>query len=201
MELDFHTFPSGKKYAYAVINGHRIFLRNIIFLTRGEHIVLVREWGAKSNKHVWEPPKGQMEWSEFASAGIRPGSKQSQSVMLRCMKKALIREMVEEAKVLPSETGYIRSLPIQYTQAWPESNVPNAHFLYQFWTAELPSLKPAQERMNTLVRNPDWKRILPSDVTEKDAVDWWTPANGWDIIRSGFSKKMMRMYFEFLSAR
>jgi len=201
MELGFHKFQSGKRYAYAKIDGNPVFLRNIIFLTKGKHIVLVREWGARSERNVWEPPKGQMEWAEFASSGIKPHSKQPINVVYACMKKALVREMVEEAKVMPSEIKHFRRMPIHYTQTWPECELPNASFLYQFWTAELDSLAPAQKRMRTLVANPDWKLLLPADVTEKDAVMWWSPSTGWECIRNGFSKKMMEMYFEFKSAR
>ena len=197
MELGFHKFPSGKRYAYVMQDGRPVFLRNIIFLTRGENIVLVREWGAPSDMHVWESPKGQMEWSEFAWAGIRAGSKQSQALVMKCMKKAMLREMVEEAKVMPSEIKHMRPLPLQYEQEWLNCDLKNSKFLYQFWTAELSSLSPAQKRMKTLVDNPDWKGILPADLTEKDAVKWWKPADGWDHIRNGFSKKMMQQYFEF----
>lgn len=197
MELGFHTFPSGKRYAYMIKDGKHVFIRNIIFLTRGENIVLVREWGAPSDMHVWESPKGQMEWSEFASSGIRAGSKQSHAVMMKCMKKAMLREMVEEAKVMPSEIKHMLPLPLQYEQEWLKCDLKNSKFLYQFWTAELASLSPAQNRMKTLVDNPDWKGILPADLTEKDAVKWWKPADGWSHIRNGFSKKMMKQYFDF----
>jgi hypothetical protein len=201
MELGFHRFPSGKQYAFMLQDGHHVFIRNIIFLTKGEKIVMVREWGAKSDKHVWEPPKGQMEWSEFASAGIRAGSKHPMTKIMKCMKKAMLREMVEEAKVMTNEIQHMRALPLRYQQAWLTCDLPNSHFMYQFWTAELTTLKPAQERMKTLVENPDWKGILPKDLTEKDRVEWWKPTDGWEKVRAGFSKKMMRMYFDFLNVQ
>jgi hypothetical protein len=201
MELGFHTFQSGKQYAYAVINGNPVFLRNIVFLTNADKIVLVHEWGVPTNKDSWEPPKGQMEWAEFANEGVRNHSKYSKSMILNCMKKAMIREMVEEAKVMPHEIKHLKVMPLYYMQKWPECEVKNAHFLYQYWQAELPSLDNAQRRMKTLLENQDWKYILPSDVTEKDKVNWWSPKEGWDCIREGFSKKMMRLYYEFLNAR
>jgi len=201
MELGFHTFPSGKRYAYTVKNGDPVFLRNILFLTHAGNIVVVREWGASSDRHVWEPPKGQMEWSEFASAGIRSGSHVSESTFLQCMKRGMLREMVEEAKVLPSEIRNMRALPLQYEQHWAKGDLPKSRFLYQFWTAELPSLTPAQRRMKTLVDHPDWKGILPPDLTEKDALVWWHPRDGWESIRHGFSKKMMQMYVDYQTAQ
>jgi hypothetical protein len=53
----------------------------------------------------------------------------------------------------------------------------------------------AQKRIKILVENEDWKGILPSDITEKDAIRWWKPEDGWDMIRGGFSKKMTALYF------
>jgi hypothetical protein len=204
MKVGFHTFPSGKKYTYIVDeHGHKVFLRNALFLSKVDdphHIVVVREWGASSNKSVWEPPKGQMEWKELEMAGIRAGQQIQPPALLKQMRLAVQREMVEEAKILPKDVHDLKPLPIVYKQAWPESKIPGAHFMYQFWNGHITekALKAAQDDMNKLVANPDLKHTLLHDFTEKDAVDWWSPQSGWDRIRGAFSKKMTILYYAFL---
>jgi hypothetical protein len=203
MEVGFHLFPTGKKYTYVKKDNALIFLRNIIFLTKPHNlhrIVVVREWGANSNKHVWEPPKGQMEWKEFAGKKIRPGDTIPGAELLSEMKKGVQREMVEEAKILPKDLHSLKSLDLRYIQAWPESGVPNAFFMYQFWHATInnTAIFDAQNDMEELTQNIDLNHALPKDLVEKDAVTWWTPSNGWDRIRTGFSKKMTLLYFKYL---
>lgn len=203
MEVGFHTFPTGKKYTYVKKDNSLVFLRNIIFLTKPEslhRIVVVREWGAKSNVRVWEPPKGQMEWKEFAGSTIRPGDVITSKQLLHEMKKGVQREMVEEAKILPKDLHSLESIDLRYIQAWPESGVKNAFFMYQFWHASINdrAMFDAQKDMEALVQTIDINRALPKDLVEKDAVSWWSPKNGWDRIRTGFSKKMTHMYFNYL---
>jgi len=203
MEIGFHLFPSGKKYTYTIDEcGHKVFLRNILFLTKADdpyHIVVVREWGAHSNKNVWEPPKGQMEWKELEIAGIRAGTVKP-AALLKQMRLAVQREMVEEAKILPNDLHDLKPLPIVYKQAWPESKVPDAHFMYQFWVGHISdkALETAQKDMRALTSNPDLKDTLLHDFTEKDAVGWWSPRSGWDHIRGAFSKKMTTLYYAYL---
>jgi len=130
------VFPSGKKYTYIIDEHcHKVFLRNVLFLSKVDdphNIVVVREWGASSNKHVWEPPKGQMEWKELDVANI--GQILKPSTLLKQMRIAVQREMVEEAKILPKDVHDLKPLPIVYKQAWPESKIPGAHFIYQLYS-------------------------------------------------------------------
>lgn len=203
MEVGYHTFPSGKKYTYLKRDGRPIFLRNICFLSKigdPHTIVVVREWGSKSDNQVWEPPKGQMEWKEFQEARIHKGQTLEPQILLHHMKEAVQREMTEEAKILPEHVKDLSPLPLVYTQDWPESGVPKAAFLYQFWLGHITdeALKAAQNDMKSLVGSPDLKEILLHDYTEKDAVAWWNPKHGWSKIRSGFSKKMTALYYDYL---
>jgi hypothetical protein len=200
MEIGFHTFPSGKQYTFVKSKGNPVFLRNIIFLKNTGHpreVAIVHEWG-KAKKERWEPPKGQMEWKELHATGIKPGTVLTWSQLHKHMRKGILREMMEEAHVLPSEITGFHRLPQTYQQAWPESGIPGAQFLYQFWEANMSSriMLEAQKRIHTLVDNADWKKILPSDITEKDAIQWWKPEDGWEYIRGGFSKKMTALYFQ-----
>jgi hypothetical protein len=205
MEIGFHTFPNGKQYAFIKHGKSRTFLRNILFLTNVKNpkeIAIVHEWGSPV-KYSWEPPKGQMEWKEFAESGIKAGSIISQSTLTMFQKEGVIREMVEEAKIFPSEIKHLTKLPIAYEQDWPESKLPHAHFQYQFWHASTTHsvMIKAQKRIQTLVKHIDWKHLLPADVTEKDAIQWWNPdSDGWDLIRGEFSKKMTTLYFDFIKS-
>lgn len=201
MEIGYHEFPSGKKYTFIKQNGNPVFVRNICFLMKENdpyHIVVVREWGSPSNYQVWEPPKGQMEWKELADAGYKAGDVIKPNVLLKQMKVALTREIIEEAKI--TSMTNLRPLPLVYKQAWPESSVKNAMFMYQFWTANITeeALIAAQQDMRQLVRSPDLKDVLLKDFTEKDAVAWWSPQSGWNRIRESFSKKMTRIYYAYL---
>lgn len=201
MEIGFHKFPSGKKYAFLKQGKNPVFIRNVCFMTTKEdpyHIVVVREWGSPSNYEVWEPPKGQMEWKELESAGYKPKQTIKPNELLKQMKVALAREIIEESKI--TQFTDLRPLPIVYKQEWPESGVPNAYFMYQFWSAHITdaALVEAQQDMRQLVRSPDLKDVLLKDFTEKDAVVWWSPRSGWNRIRESFSKKMTRLYYAFL---
>jgi len=203
MEVGFHSFPSGKKYTYVKKGNDLIFLRNIIILTKPKdlhRIVVVREWGSHNNTSVWEPPKGQMEWKEFSGTTIKAGDVLTSAKLLTEMRKGVVREMVEESKILPKDLHSFKCLNLRYIQAWPESKVPNAHFMYQFWHATISNnaMYDAQKDMDALINNPDIHHALPKDLIEKDAVEWWGPEDGWDKIRTGFSKKMTHMYFNYL---
>lgn len=202
MEVGFHTFPSGKKYTYAIIEGKKVFLRNIVFLTTANEkdtCVIVHEWG-KPLKGRWEPPKGQVEWKEFEDSNIKPRTKLSESDLQKYMRKGALREMVEESNILPDEVKNVHLLPLSYTQDWPESKVPGAKFIYMFWAGVVHKsiVQTASRRIREIVENPEWKEMLPADLCEKDAIQWWNPTNGWDFIRAGFSKKMTRMYIEYI---
>ena len=201
MEIGYHEFPSGKRYAYIKADdGSLIFLRNIVFLrntANPKEVAIVHEWGME-NEGRWEPPKGQMEWIELADKGFHKGDTISETELYKYMARGALREMVEESNLIVSEVQGFRRLPMVYAQAWEESGIPGAQFLYQYWTA---NLKPermleAQGRMNELVTNSDWKGILPSDVTEKDKIRWWKPSDGWKYIRGGFSKKMTQLFYK-----
>ena len=200
MEIGFHKFPSGKKYAYWKDNGQPVFLRNIIFLVNeaNKHqVAIVREWGAPSNSNVWEPPKGQMEWKEFEDLGVKPNTVLSKAVVAREMRKGVLREMCEEAKVHPRDIHGLKKMPLFHRQPWPESKVPNAEFMYQFWTATINdnTLQEAHKCLQDLVAHPDWKDILPNDLSEKDNIAWYSPGKNDHYIRGGFSKKMIDIYY------
>lgn len=116
------------------------------------------------------------------------------------MKKAIQREMIEEAKINPIDVKDFQPLPLVYKQEWPESGLKNAYFIYQYWYGTITDtvLFEAQQDMRNLVRNPELKEMLPADFTEKDAVKWWSPKYGWNNIRDSFSKKMTHIYYDYL---
>jgi hypothetical protein len=84
-----------------------------------------------------------------------------------------------------------------YRQPWPESGIPDAHFMYQFWTASITpqTLSKAKKDLHELASNPDWREMLPKDFSEKDDIMWWSPGTNENYIRGGFSKKMIDMYY------
>lgn len=201
MEVSYHSFPSGKLYTYVLDNSKPVFLRNIVLLRHEqdpEKIVIVHEWGQKDNR--WEPPKGQMEWKEYSDLHIQPNTVLSVKQIQTQMRKGIMREMTEESYILFKEVKNFHMLPLSYVQDWPESGIKGAKFMYQYWTATITDevMKKAKKRLHAIVSTPDLKMILPSDVCEKDAIEWWSPAKGWNKIRSGFSQKMTRLYYKFL---
>jgi hypothetical protein len=117
----------------------------------------------------------------------------------RHMRRGIVREMIEESTILPREISNFHMLPLAYIQDWPECELPGAQFMYQFWEGTITSktMREAQRRLHDLAAS-DWKEILPADVCEKDAIEWWDPAEGFRKIRSGFSQKMTRMYAEYV---
>jgi len=163
-----------------------------------EEIAVVHEW-AGGDKHTWEPPKGQMEWKEFRDSHIRANSRITIEKLLPFMREGALREMSEEAKILPRDIRNLRLLPMTYAEARPSAKgTKGAQFQYQFWTAELDprAMHEAQKRMKKLVDNPILAAKLPSDVREKDKVMWWKPSDGWSYIRGAFSKKMTAMFYK-----
>lgn len=200
MEIGYHTFPSGKQYVYVKEpdTKNRVFLRNIIFLCHAHDpakFAVVREWQATSDHAVWEPPKGQMEWKELKESGLRNGSLITPAELAKHMRAGVLREMMEEAKILPSEIRDLTMIPLAYTQDWPEAK---AMFRYQFWKAIITNstMLEAQKRMKELVNNPEWALLLPPDMSEKDAIVWWSPPS-WSMIRGEFSQKMTRMFVDW----
>ena len=208
MEIGFHTFPSGKQYVYVKTPGAakapRVFLRNIIFLRRASkpsEIALVHEWGAPSDVE-WEPPKGQMEWKEFSASGVAPGSIIQSKTLANYMREGVLREMSEEAKIMPQEITNLRALRLSYEQVWRKASTPDspAQFRYQFWQAEIADsiMLEAQARMKALVDHPEL-HTLPPDVKEKDAIVWWDVTKpDWSMIRESFSKKMTSMFVDYV---
>ena len=206
MEIDYHTFPSGKSYAYIKTpTGQKVFQRNILFLHNSENpaqIALVHEFGKRTDRAAWEPPKGQMEWKEFAAEGVKRGDPMTIKKLERFQRDGVCRELTEEAKILPSEIKGLKRLPYAYKQEWPESGLKDAHFMYQYWQAHATpeTLFEAQKRLDVLKADKDLKAMLPPDNAEKDAVRWWSPKSkdGWEIIYGDFSKKMTQCYFKVL---
>lgn len=209
MELGFHTFPSGKQYAYVKPNGAPgpIFLRNILFLTSPKSartIAIVCEMGSHGGAGTWEPPKGQMEWKEFADSGFKSGVYITPAELFKYMRRGALREMTEEAKLLVSEIQNLQRLPIQYKQEWPESKITGASFMYQFWQAIVKpgAMYEAQKRLKTLVSNPEWIKILPPDMCEKQDIKWWNPSrDNHKLIRGAFSNTMTQMYYAYLNSK
>lgn len=206
MEVNFHTFPSGKSYAYVQTgSGQKVFLRNIMFLHNAANpaqIALVHDFGKRTDKAAWEPPKGQMEWKEFAAEGVKPRDRITPRALERYERDGVCRELTEEAKILPSEITGLKRLPYAYKQAWPESGIKDAYFIYQYWQAKATpaTLYEAQKRLDILKADKDLKAMLPPDNVEKDAVRWWSPSSvgGWEIIYGDFSKKMTQCYFKVI---
>ena len=199
--MSYHLFPSGKKYAYIQGASGPVFLRNIVFLTNKTDrttIAIVHEWGKGQTR--WEPPKGQMEWKEFDDLAIAPNTKLPLDQLYTQMRKGILREMQEESYILPKEIRNFRRLQMFYEQDWPESKIKGAKFMYQYWTAQIdePTMRSAQTRIRNLVKDPDWKLLLPADFTEKDAIEWFHPEKGFQKIRTGFSQKMTRLYYDSL---
>ena len=141
-----------------------------------------------------------MEWKEFSGSGVKKGDRVGAAQLTRFQREGVLRELTEEAKILPSEIRDLKKLPFAYKQTWPESGLPNAHFMYQYWEATTTPkiLLEAQGRLDLLRENPDWRAMLPADNSEKDAVKWWSPSDGWNIIYGSFSKKMTQLYFKDL---
>jgi hypothetical protein len=133
-------------------------------------------------------------------SNIQPGTRISEQRLTGFLQKAALREMVEESHIFSTQIRNFTRLPLSYQQDWPESNISGAKFMYVFWKGTIQShiVTKAKKRIQDLVSNPEWKALLPKDVCEKDDIMWWNPKNGWDSIRAGFSKKMTRMYFDFI---
>jgi hypothetical protein len=202
MEVGYRVFPRGKRYAYVMMDGAPVFLRNIVFIHNAENpsqIVIVHEWGMSNQR--WEPPKGQFEWDELGAP--RKGIKMTYKQILLAMRRGILRETKEEAKIMPSELIDLMPLENAYIQDWTDSGVPNAKFMYQYWHATITpaTMLEAQKRTKELVDNKDWRHLLPPDVLEKDAIRWWSPKmpNAYKHIRGGFSQKMTALYFETLN--
>ena len=202
MEVGYKVFPRGKRYAYVMMEGKPVFLRNIVFIHNAENlaqIVIVHEWGMSD--HRWEPPKGQFEWDELGVS--RKGTMLSYKQILSAMRQGVLRETKEEAKIMPSELINLTPLDTAYAQDWVESGIPNAMFMYQFWRATITpaTMLEAQKRTQELVDNKDWRHLLPPDVLEKDDIRWWSPRepNAYKHIRGGFSQKMTEIYFKLVN--
>jgi hypothetical protein len=208
MKIDFHRFSTGKEYACVVEEkdraNRRVFLRNIAFLhppSDLSKIVVVREWGTESNRQTWEPPKGQMEWKEFAAADFKPRQDITPRQLVAAMRKGLLRELAEEAKLTAADIRDFALLPLSYTEPF-EAAGKNAVFRYQFWEGVVTeaAMRRAQGRMEELVGNPETWADIPADKKEKNAVAWWKPTSSeaWRRIRGAFSGTMVRMYYDQL---
>jgi hypothetical protein len=200
--INFHKFPSGKKYLYIhQPSGERVFIRNILFIHAPgdpKRIALVHEWG-RNPKKEYEPPKGQMEWKEAKMYGARPNQSVSEAQLMKMMKAAVIREIGEEAKFTPRELKEVHSLPLVYEQSFKGGHLKKDRFRYQFWSASVSEadMKVAQERIQKLVDDPEGTARLKADLREKDGLIWWTPTDveSWNII-AGFSKNMTQHYYD-----
>jgi hypothetical protein len=204
--LDYQKFPSGKQYACVRDGKTKTFLRNIAFLhpaSDKRRIVLVHEWDYPMARE-WEPPKGQMEWKEFAAEGYKKGQKLTAAQLVAAMKEGIQREVAEEAKIPKTNIRSLHPLPLSYMEAFPEAG-PNAFFRYQFWEGivSAETVEAAQCTLQRIVEHPDVAAKLPADKKEKDAVGFWKPTTqaDWDKIRGAFSGAMTRMYYGGLATR
>ena len=198
--LDYQKFPSGKQYACVRDGKTKTFLRNIAFLhpaSDKRRIVLVHEWDYPMNRE-WEPPKGQMEWKEFAAEGYKKGQKLTVQQLMAAARQGVLREVAEEAKIPKTSIQSLHPLSLSYTEPFPEAG-PNAYFRYQFWEGivDAETVKAAQRTIERIVNNPEVAAKLPADKKEKDAVGFWKPTtrSDWDKIRGAFSGLMTRMYY------
>jgi 8-oxo-dGTP pyrophosphatase MutT (NUDIX family) len=148
----------------------------------------------------WEPPKGQMEWKEFAAEGFRKGQDIRDDQLIAAMRAGVLREVEEEAKIRPSHIRGLEVLPMSYSEDFKRAG-PNSKFRYQFWrgTVSAADLRKAQDHLAEIVGSPEIQAALPADKKEKDAVAFWKPATNadWDKIRGHFSGTMTRMYYEY----
>lgn len=168
-----------KEYFYVEhpSEGWRVYLRAGCFLHEkpkdGECIdyskfLVVKRAGAAANEKAWEPPKGQME----AKDGLRH---KNWSIM-QLLRENVKREVGEEARVTTLQNLRHSGLVLQGSEAdYP----PNHFFQYHIFQAIVPQ--------TTFVRATselDWYRAHPAafarlrrDKREKDALDWYSPAD------------------------
>jgi hypothetical protein len=202
MYIGFVEFKSGKKYLYVkdTLDGERTFLRNILFIHHPESykkIAVVHEFGSKAASS-YEPPKGQMEWKEVE--GLSKDSKIESKELVKFMKEAVLREIGEEAKFLPSELKKLKPLPYVYEEKCEGAPLISDKFRYQFWSACATdaSMIKAQKRIKHMISSPDHIELLPADVREKDHVCWFElkSKDDYKYIRRSFSLKMTKIYYD-----
>jgi hypothetical protein len=202
MYIGYQEFPGGKKYLYVkeTLDGVRTFLRNILFIHHPDNckkIAVVHEIGEKG-KATYEPPKGQMEWKEVS--GLTKDSKIETKELVKFMKEAVLREIGEEAKFLPSELKKLRPLPFSYEEKFEGAPYKSDKFRYQFWIASASdsSMIKAQKRIELMMSSPHHIELLPKDVREKDHVCWFElkSKDDYKYIRRFFSLKMTKIYYD-----
>ena len=202
MYIGYHEFKSGKKYLYVkeCLDGSRTFLRNILFIHHPysyKKIAVVHEFGEKATAS-YEPPKGQMEWKEVE--GYSNESKIEPKQLVKFMKEAVLREIGEEAKFLPSELKKLKLIPFSYEEKFEGAPLKSDKFRYMFWSACATdaSMLKAQRRIKHMIEEPDHIQLLPSDVREKDHVCWFElkSKDDYKYIRRSFSLKMTKLYYE-----
>jgi hypothetical protein len=206
MYIGYEEFKSGKKYLYMKeeIDGPRTFLRNILFIHHPESyrkIAVVHEFGSKAMAS-YEPPKGQMEWKEVE--GMTKDSKIESKQLVKFMKEAVLREIGEEAKFLPSELKKLKPLPFVYEETFEGAPYKSDKFRYQFWSACTTdaSMIKAQNRIKHMIDSPHHISLLPADVREKDHVCWFELKSKEDYkyIRRSFSLKMTKLYYDSIDS-
>ena len=206
MYIGYHEFSSGKKYLYVKdsLDGERTFLRNILFIYHPDNckkIAVVHEYDVKAMAS-YEPPKGQMEWKEVS--GMTKDSKIEPKQLVKFMKEAVLREIGEEAKFLPSELKKLRPLPFSYEEKFEGAPLKSDKFRYQFWTAcaSDASMIKAQKRIKHMIEKPHHIELLPSDVREKDHVCWFElkSKDDYKYIRRSFSLKMTKIYYDHIDS-
>ncbi len=195
MDVGYIDFNDGKQYVYVLQDGKRIFLRNVAFIVNPActKLLVVHNVGTSLGRG-WEPPKGLCEWADFDGA-VQNGKVTLQTYNA-CLRAAMVREVVEEAKILPNELRNVHMLPYAY---YGVCDVQNNNYMYQFWTATITerTMQKAQQRQRELHTNPDWIDMVPSEIKETDGVDWWDASTMH--LTHGPAEKMTRAYLKLVN--
>jgi len=195
MNVGYIDFIDGKKYVYAMNGSQRIFLRNVAFISNPTRtkLLVVHNKGEPVGRG-WEPPKGLCEWSDFADASSNGYI--SVKKYNECLRAAMEREVVEEAKVYPSELCNVQMIPYAFFGICP---VQHNQYMYQFWSATLTeqTMKKAQHRQRKLNTNSDWLAMVPVDIQETDNLDWWD--SNQMRLTQGPAEKMIGAYLRLMN--
>jgi hypothetical protein len=193
--IDFDDGSGSKQYAYAMRGGRRVFLRNVAFITNPARtkLLVVHNKGEPMGQG-WEPPKGLSEWVDFADASS--DGRITVKKYNACLRAAMEREVVEEAKVLPNELQNVQMMPYAF---FGICDVQHNQYMYQFWTATITeqTMKKAQQRQRTLHTNSDWLAMVPADIQETDDVAWWD--SNQMRLTQGPAEKMIAAYLRLMN--
>jgi 8-oxo-dGTP pyrophosphatase MutT (NUDIX family) len=167
-------FDPSKAYAYVEhpTEGWRVYLRNVAFLHVDSNPLQIDKFlvfrnskpGAKKQRAMWEPPKGQMEGKDFKSNGS----------LLKLMTNALKREVEEEAHV--TKIKEIRYTGIVF-QSQESTYPPNWFFQYHTFQfiLEPETVQEVFDEFQWIEEHPKAFARFRRDRRETDAVAWFDP--------------------------